>query len=143
MFVPATKGSQLRKALQVVDGKFAALHKEPPVRMVEQGGTKLSSIICKADPWAGATCGRALCVPCDTSAEGKGGGCFKENVLYRITCATCQGENICSQYTGESSRSLFQRMAEHLRGARKEDPRNPLHTHTSRLTTPACRVSCQ
>ena len=97
--------------------------------MVEQGGTKLSAILCKADPWAGATCGRTNCFPCDSSGEGQGGGCLKENVLYKLTCTTCRKEDTCAEYVGESSRSLFQRMAEHIGGAKRKDPRNPLFSH--------------
>ena len=62
MFVPATHGSQLRKLLQKQDNKFSALHGEPGVRMVEEGGIKLSSILCKADPWAGGSSGRPHCL---------------------------------------------------------------------------------
>ena len=84
MFVPATGGSLLRKTLQKLDNQFAALHKEPGVKMVEQGGTMLSSILTKADPWGGAPCGREECFPCSSAGEGKGGKCYRENVLYKL-----------------------------------------------------------
>ena len=58
VFIPATQDSLLRKALQTIDNKFADLHRTPGVRFVEMGGAKLSSVLSRADPWAGAECGR-------------------------------------------------------------------------------------
>ena len=81
MFVPATPNSRLRKDLQHLDDKFAQLHREPGIRMVEQGGTKLPSLLTRSDPWSGQGCGRPRCFPCLTSEDGKAGNCSKESVL--------------------------------------------------------------
>ena len=130
MFVPATPNSRLRKDLQHLDDKFAQLHREPGIRMVEQGGTKLCSILCKPDPWAGGRCGRSDCLPCACAEEGKGGKCMRENILYTLTCQDCKvNSSTLALYTGESSRSGYQRTAEHSKGAKRGDPRNPLVTH--------------
>ena len=131
MFVPATGGSLLRKTLQKLDNQFAALHKEPGVKMVEQGGTMLSSILTKADPWGGAPCGREECFPCSSAGEGKGGKCYRENVLYKLVCTECSKNRVTAEYVGESSRSANQRAKEHLQGLRRNDPRNPIVSHNA------------
>ena len=53
MFVPMTPGSKLRRALQDADNRFAKIHNTGGVRMVEMGGTKLSTLLVRADPWGG------------------------------------------------------------------------------------------
>ena len=50
MFIPGTPGSRLRRMLQSKDDLFAKLHNTSSVRMVENGGVKLSALLCKADP---------------------------------------------------------------------------------------------
>ena len=110
--------------------RLSSIEAAPLILLVEQGGLKLSALLCKADPWGGATCGQEGCFPCDSSSEGQGGKCTKENVLYQLTCLTCKTEDVRAEYTGESSRSLAQRTSEHLRGAKRKDPKNPMVSHT-------------
>ena len=58
------------------------------------------------------------------------GSCNQENVMYRMSCEICLEEGgATASYIGESSRSLFQRSAEHLQGARKGNLRNPIVKH--------------
>ena len=90
---------------------------------------KKSAILCKADPWAGATCGREKCFPCNSSGEGKAGKCAKENILYKLTCLECKENETTAEYIGESSRSLFLRTNEHLAGARRKESKNPIYNH--------------
>ena len=130
MFLPATAGSLLKKALQSADDMFARLHGIQGIKMVEEGGCKLTSLLSRADPWSGSVCGHQNCVPCTTSGVSKGGTCSQENILYKLSCVPCLEEGGTSAcYIGESSRSAFQRGAEHARGASKGCPKNPLVKH--------------
>ena len=55
---------------------------------------------------------------------------MRENVLYTLTCKACQEDNnTLALYTGESSRSGYQRTREHAKGALRGDPRNSLVIH--------------
>ena len=47
-----------------------------------------------------------------------------------MTCINCKEEKVKAEYIGESSRSLYQRSSEHLAGARRKDPKNPIVSHS-------------
>ena len=49
--------------------------------------------------------------------------------MYTLTCLQCQQEGISAHYIGESGRSGHQRGTDHLRGAKKRDPKNPMVRH--------------
>ena len=89
----------------------------------------MSFVLCKSDPWAGARCGREGCFPCSSAGEGKGGKCYTENILYKLTCMECKAVDVTSTYIGESSRSGSERAKEHIGGQRRKDPKNPMYSH--------------
>ena len=126
-----TPRSGLRKELQRMDDAFSKVHKVGGVRMVEQGGTTLSSLLVKADPWGGAPCGRGEeCFPCTTAGDGRVGQCSRESVTYRLICLDCESQGVKATYVGETGRSAFLRGKEHTRGARLRDPKNPMVRHS-------------
>ena len=48
---------------------------------------------------------------------------------YTITCKKCRSDNIVSAYQGETSRTLYSRLVEHVRGHNNKQEENPLFKH--------------
>ena len=89
---------------------------------------KIIDILGTKDPWAGLPCSREDYWSCRREGnEGKG---QIENVTYRISCLGCLKNNVIADYTGESSRTLYCRGAEHEAALRDEDERSPLWKHS-------------
>ena len=65
VFVPSTPGSKLRKVLPVVDGKFTKVQGIKNVKFVERGGTMLTELLVKSNPFKPVHCGREMCWPCN------------------------------------------------------------------------------
>ena len=127
MFVTATWRSSLVKALQKMDEAFCKLHKLPRIRFVERGGSKLIQVLGKKDPWENRHCCREECWPCqDPKSKGK---CRYEGIVYTNSCDTCTQAGVHSQYTGESSRSCFQRSQEHMAGLKARYKDSPMWKH--------------
>ena len=84
LFVPFTKGSQLKKELQKID-KQVSNSKYGRVRVTERLGTSLINLIGNQAPWRSQHCGRDQCWPCIS----KEGSCKSHKVTYSITCITC------------------------------------------------------
>ena len=136
VFVPATEGSRLSKALQTQDNPFAALHGTPAVKFVERGGRNMSKIIGTTDPCGGLHCGRQKCIPCnDTTTYEKLAApkraCTVENCLYSLECLLCEREDhkIRAHYYGESGQSAHTRGKEHSDGVARKDPDHPIIKH--------------
>ena len=102
------------KLLQAAKNSFSTLHRIPRVRYVEQGGRKLSDLLCRKNPWKGAHCGRETCWPCGGDKD-RTGNCMAENVTYTISCRGCAEAGVTTIYTGETSRNMFLRGGEHER----------------------------
>ena len=59
-------------------------------------------------------------------AQGKPGGCERNSVGYRITCASCQEAGKAAVYQGESGRNAYSRGLEHQNDLRLEVEDSPL-----------------
>ena len=92
-------------------------------------GGKLTDQIVKKDPWAGMGCGRANCWVCNGGDERQLGKCVEEGVVYRIICLGCLVEGRSASYIGETSRSLFLRIQEHMSGFSSRSKGNVLWEH--------------
>ena len=53
IFVTCTPNGTLRKKLQEVDDRFAALHGSPKMRFVEKSGSQLKDSLANSNPWGG------------------------------------------------------------------------------------------
>ena len=120
LFVPCTPRSILANRLREVEVRGREDRKWR-VKIVEKGGQTVKSQLCKSDPWAGGTCGKATCFPCQKSG---GGNCKRKNVGYCITCEECGAE-----YHGETSRNMFSRGEEHLRALSNKTRESVLWNH--------------
>ena len=136
MFVPQTPYGALAKDLQKVENEIAKLTGEK-IRMVERGGTKIKDLLHKSNPWANGLCGRPNCLVC-MNGDGKQ-NCSEKNIVYEIICLKCgekqsgpdagikEGVRTC--YVGTSSRTMYQRGAEHLDGLVNKKESNALYKH--------------
>ena len=87
------------------------------------------------DTGRGSHCMREVCHPCDGTSDEKRQNCKERSILYETSCKLCnpeepKGPSTTQQgdvqpagrlgvYLGESSRSLHERMGEHVDDARK------------------------
>ena len=139
MIVPNTKGGLLVNRLKVKEPVWCDLTGFR-VKYAEAGGTPLINMF-NQDTGKGAHCNREVCHPCDSTIEEKRQNCRERSVLYETSCKLCnpetkkpsnQQEALNDQagqrthppgrlgvYLGETSRSLHERMAEHVEDAVK------------------------
>ena len=127
IFVPATKNSSLTRALQSRDDEFTRANRLGRCRFIERIGIKLVDLVGTKDPWGNMPCEREDCWAC--CDERSMGQCRYEGVTYSITCLGCLSQGIKAEYSGESSRSLYQRGAEHLRDLKARAEESPLWKH--------------
>ena len=102
------------------------MYRIPWVKVIERGGTKLKDLITNKSPWRKVYCGRPDCLTChsfldqpETSPKQYKAGlgsCYNRNVCYKLTCVSCLKKVIRTSYVGETSRSLYERVGEHLKG---------------------------
>ena len=92
------------------------------VRYLEELGPTVASKLIKKEPDP-QPCGRQNCLPCKTKA----GVCQRQGCLYKLVCNICTREAREKQilYIGESSRTPYDRGAEHLKLMEKEDRESP------------------
>ena len=112
IFVPVTVNRTLKRMLQEREGGIKGFGK---VKYVEGGGSTISSILVKKDPWS-SHCGRPECFPCNSGQTGK---CMAQGINYQVRCETCKGEQKEALYQGESARTALGRGSEHLGALRR------------------------
>lgn len=98
------------------------------MKIIEQNGPQLQSLLTRSDPWAGGDCGRDKCAICTQDWETKP-NCRKSNTTYRTVCQLCKAQGDRSTYVGESSRSLYERIGEHREDAQKALEGSHIATH--------------
>ena len=106
LLVPFSAGSKLQKAVQHAEDQFVALTGCQRIRVVEQGGDKLSNLVCRNDPWASRrVCPDSNCATCksrtwlkDQKVAAKKTGKTLPKVLLSSASSQCRegGGNICS-----------------------------------------------
>ena len=121
MFIPYTKGSELKSKLQEMESTLQLSHKW---RYVEEAGSTIGSKLVTQDPWK-LSCGRPACMTC-TEQPGK---CSKKGICYQFTCMTCKENGKEMHYWGESYRSMWDRLQEHLAALRGKNRESPLYEH--------------
>ena len=73
-------------------------------------GNKLRDILCKSKPLDKLNCFQSNCKICELLEDNV--KCMTSYPVYQITCKICR-----EKYCGESSRTLHERLSEHLRYA--------------------------
>ena len=126
VFIPHTTNSTLRKQLQEADNEMTGVLRMGRTKFSEEAGVKLSSQLVVKKIWyrLNGGCGRRACYPCIRN-KGKGISCRAEGVCYEIVCNLCSKEEKRTVYIGESSRSGYERIFEHMvlfKGKKEGDP---------------------
>ena len=83
------------------------------IKVIERNGTKVCDMLTQSDPWGDIECGRPNCLPC-LGTESDRGFCRTSNCVYETSCKLCKGVGTEAKYTRETSRTLFERMTEHV-----------------------------
>ena len=139
MFVPQTPHGELAKRLQKEEDKIAKMTKER-IKIVERSGTTIKQILHKSNPWASGHCNRVDCLMC-ANGDGKQ-NCREKNIVYQISCMECAADRAAAAdsdlakcrlaiYTGQTSRTGYERGKEHFIGLQKKNENNPLFKHAS------------
>ena len=138
MFVPWTSRGLLAAKLRLQEDRLADLTGFR-IRYTEEGGTQLWRFF-NTGLAAGLECGRAQCVTCGQDDEVKI-NCFTRSVVYESVCLICHpdgrkaknGEEMIQDgngtYTGETSRSIFERVREHSDNATSLDKDSHMVKH--------------
>ena len=125
MFIPSTPRGELMRAMKEADINFRKGTKIKPIKFVERAGVSMTDMLVESNPWGDMVCGRNGCFIC----RGEKGGikhCMKEEILYKITCEECKGQERQVEYWGETGRDGFARGGEHLKGCKEKDKENAL-----------------
>ena len=126
LFVPPHPQGGLAKALRKRESELNSTSKMS-IRIIEQGGTKIKSILTKSDPFPTVECDVRDCPYCQPTPlieVEEGQNCRAHNIGYSISCKLCP-----MKYEGESHRKISVRSAEHVRDLRGEAKNSPLYKH--------------
>ena len=136
IFCPYTRNSELLQRWRNITENITTQSKwmiKP--KIIEQGGTSLKSILCNSSPRELDTCNDEECHVC-TSDVNQRPMCRKTSrggIGYEIQCMECDEEGKVSLYHGETSRTLYTRIKEHMRQTTNttNEIRQPLLKHNT------------
>ena len=97
---------------------------EVNMKVVEQAGRSIKSLLIKTDPFKKPKCSDNKCMVC---GKGEGGPCRATGVTYEVKCNI---DNCDHVYHGETGRNGYTRGQEHLNSLRLQDQSSPLWRHT-------------
>ena len=121
IFVQATPGEELKKRL-TEEAKRCRIS----VKIVEQSGRSIKSILQRSDPAGRKECGDEKCVICGTKGEGR---CRKESVGYKVWCKECEEKRDKVIMHGETGRCAKVRCGEHAEALKRGDWDSRLWEH--------------
>ena len=113
MFVEATNDSNYKKNVE----KLVQKHKLC-IRVVERAGQTVKQVLQRSDPFQKMKCEREDCFICRNDIPIN---CRERGVCYQLQCSICE----CRLYRGQTSRSEYERLKEHL----QMKPKTPLCRH--------------
>ena len=98
--------------LRDIEGRLSKMGNRvmPKMKLVEQGGLMLRSILTSSDPWRDQPCGHPQCTTC---LGDNPGSCKTRSVVYTNTCMLCKEIGRRTYYVGETGRSLAERNRDH------------------------------
>ena len=123
-FVEATPDSQLAIECEEIM-KRVGLN----IRVIEKAGISIKQELVKSDPFQRRTCENSECSVC--SVTNKKVNCKKRDTVYKLSCnGSHDGQNgEVGNYIGESSRSICERVEEHVLRYDNCDPKSVLYNH--------------
>ena len=100
---------------------------ERRVKIVEEGGTTLQTLLCKKNPLGERLCDRWDCKVCNfVEAKGK---CQAKSVVYTNTCIMCEQDGLDCKYWGETAATLYIRSKQHVGDAEDKLTSSHIHQH--------------
>ena len=122
VFIPATKGSELKRSFQEVIKRSKV-----KMKVVEKTTRSIKSVLVKQDPFTKKTCNDQSCMVCKAcGTENSSISCRVPGVTYKITC---RSEGCRAVYIGETSGNGYTRGEEHQRALNGRHPSSPLWKH--------------
>ena len=117
----------MKKELMAMDEKATSGRRSGKTKFVERLGRTVGQQLTNPYPWqTDEECSRPNCPPC----KEKKGKCKTRNMVYSISCQTCQEvDKKISHYIGETHRTFFDRSIEHLKGLESRTESNALFKH--------------
>ena len=122
MFVEPTKGSQLKKRIQI-----AAKKNKIKLKVIEKTGTKIQNLLQRSDPFSNGRCQRNDCAICRNEL---GVNCRARGCVYEVVCAECKNLKKKEKYRGQTGRSMYHRTKQHFEDWNKKDGSSPLWRHS-------------
>ena len=115
VFVPGTPGSQLKQKYtkEIKDAGFK-------VKVVEQSGATIKSVLQRSDPFREKTCSKVDCLVC----RNRGKGSCRTAVIYELVCQDCKNKDV-----GETSRSAYTSRKEHLNALKRREDSSVMWRH--------------
>ena len=99
------------------------------IKVLERGDDKVCDMVTNKYPLKETDCKRPGCLVCSSywsqpestppEYRSRLGTCLTKGACYSITCVTCLLEHRKTRYIGETSRTIYERMCEHVKGLRK------------------------
>ena len=140
MFVDWTKGGVLAGKLKAEEDRLTKTTGFR-IKFVESGGTPLANMF-STNLAKGAACGRQDCHTCKQGDDPLL-NCFARSVVYESSCTICHKDGKSEKskqqssprmdgkgsYTGETSRSIFERVKEHWKAADEMDQDSHMVKH--------------
>ena len=117
MFVEATPESTYKNEVQ----KLVKKHKLK-IRVVERAGVTIQRILQRSDPFQRRICNRNDCFVCQNDIPIN---CRERGFVYDIKCTLCENR----RYRGQTSRSAYERIGEHIDDWSKGLDGSPLAKH--------------
>ena len=121
MFVDATPDRELMWNFETIIREV-----ELPVRVVERSGNSVKEMVVRSNPFKRAKC---RCNVCQLGENGNV-NCKSRELVYELTCNGMDDGKLCDQkYIGETSRSLAERISEHIGDLRERTEKSVLWRH--------------
>ena len=121
MFVDATPDGELMKTFETVIREVKL-----PVRIVERSGNSMKEMVVRSNPFKRPRC---TCQICNLSEKGEV-NCKSRELVYELTCDGLKDGEVCGQkYIGETSRSLAERIGEHIGDLRERKEKSVIWRH--------------
>ena len=117
LFVPRTPGGALATRLKKIETSLNQVGIKK-IKIIEEGGTTLESLLIKKSPMKEKLCERSNCQICNF--EGSKGKCALRGVTYTDTCLECERMGYNAKYYGETSASTHWRALQHISDADRE-----------------------
>ena len=118
VFIPATKGSELKRCFQEIIERSKV-----KIKVIEKTTRSIKSTLVKQDPFTKKTCNDRSCMVCKASDTGDSISCRVPSITYKITC---KSEGCRAVYIGETSGNGYTRGEEHQRALNSQHPSSPL-----------------